>query len=78
MSDVAISRIELGASQVCDSRDGSCLYQHLRGPVMVSVTSLELSVEPVRCVYPLHECTIVCQLSRLVIPSSFTGEPFVS
>jgi hypothetical protein len=45
---------------------------------MVSVTSLELSVEPVHCVYHLHVCTIVCQLSRLVIPSSFTGEPFVS
>jgi hypothetical protein len=45
---------------------------------MVSVASLELSVEPVHCVYHPHVCTIVCQLSRFVIPSSFTGEPFVS
>jgi hypothetical protein len=42
MSEGAVSRIELWGSRLYDSRDGSCLYQHRQGPVMVSVASLEL------------------------------------
>ena len=75
---MAVSHTELGALEFVTHVMVAVFTNIVEVLSMVSITSLEVSAELVRYVYPLRVCTIVCQLSRLVIPSSFIGEPFVS